>query len=747
MVKIVIFVILSLVILIAIYLIFRTKGKSCTACTDTETCVDGACVSKTCPKCGKDQICDPNKGECIYPCGIRPSTSSECKVEDLICSDGEWKCPNLCGPYPSNSGECDTFTDLYCDPSLKKWVCIKGCDNGGIDHLDGKGCICTSSFYGNKCQYQTPICDNHGIYDGTKDVCVCNTDNRGDPYTGKFCSDGSDTKCNNHGSWNGTICTCDKGYTGTDCSELQCENGTSSNNICVCNPGWQGSLCDTEIPNYCQNGGTFNGSTCECPSNWEGVTCQNPFTENCNHGSLSGIKCVCNPGWQGDVCDTEIPNYCQNGTFNGTECVCSDGWQGITCSVKKLDCGTNGTNKDDGTCKCNTGYIGNECEFQITDCNGGIPTVTNDTLTCDCSVLSKTVGDRCQFGPKYCSGNGTPITDGEHLEGCTCDPGYMGSLCQCSNNFCNNGGTVSLEGDACICTCDSNHQGSRCQCDKTKKINCGICDLTEPTCDENCNSDCYKCGPMTECPDAKDLIDQCNSKCNTDEIPSCSIVNGIAAFSCSNKCVNPSTDDANACIKTSTPDNPTNYICNSTTNWEWQCTPTIKGSDVVQCPDNFKPRCLSLNYVNGEYQYDTDSTLAQCITYPNYCNPDGSNSSDCDQSQYMWQWYCPGTPKPFGYLIDENKINPIPSKINTTNNNQENVWFSTGDEISSIPVYPVIKNANCETGQSSTISLSAQDDYNTIYGSNLWPQGNLVTNNNIYTFIPYDTINNIYYDV
>lgn len=118
--------------------------------------------------------------------------------------------------------------------------------------------------------------------------------------------------CNGHGSCSNGVCTCNAGFSGSQCDSCatgyigypNCEqncpanycnmHGSCANNICTCNLGFSGSQCNacatgySMYPNCAQN----------CPANY------------CNmHGSCNNNNCTCNLGYTGTKCDTCSAGY------------------------------------------------------------------------------------------------------------------------------------------------------------------------------------------------------------------------------------------------------------------------------------------------------------------------------------------------------------------------------------------------------------------------------------------------------
>lgn len=113
-------------------------------------------------------------------------------------------------------------------------------------------------------------------------VCVSNCPSDDPPAT--FCPN----DCSGHGFCSKSIggCSCDVGYSGSDCSInliTSCPNDCSNNGFCssdgcICDFGWTGSDCSingiTSCPNDCSGHGVCSiDGTCSCDVGWAGSDC------------------------------------------------------------------------------------------------------------------------------------------------------------------------------------------------------------------------------------------------------------------------------------------------------------------------------------------------------------------------------------------------------------------------------------------------------------------------------------------
>ena len=108
--------------------------------------------------------------------------------------------------------------------------------------------------------------------------------------------------CSNGGNCtdqlNAYLCSCETGYTGTDC-EMEVDE-------CDSDPCLNGGLCIDEL-------GTF---FCECLGGWTGSTCESCQMANCDTAQCQGaaVKCVlCDGGkhsLQNGSCGKELAHHC-----------------------------------------------------------------------------------------------------------------------------------------------------------------------------------------------------------------------------------------------------------------------------------------------------------------------------------------------------------------------------------------------------------------------------------------------------
>ena len=158
-------------------------------------------------------------------------------------------------------------------------------------------------------------------------ICTCNTGFSGTNCSTKVCPD----NCSGKGSCSNGICTCNKGYTGTNCSKesvipvVPCQdncsnNGVCNNGICTCNTGFSGANCSIEsvipvvpCPDNCSKNGSCNNGICTCNNGYTGTNCSTEppcgYPVCSGRGNCVGGKCFCNFPYSGNLCSITNPIY------------------------------------------------------------------------------------------------------------------------------------------------------------------------------------------------------------------------------------------------------------------------------------------------------------------------------------------------------------------------------------------------------------------------------------------------------
>ena len=206
---------------------------------------------------------------------------------------------------------------------------------------------------------------------------------------------------------------CAENYYGQNCSRF-------CNESCTCDPGFTGEFCH-EID--------------DCV----GVDCSN--NGRCLDEENS-YACVCNPGFTGESCQVDI-DECIATNCNGRgqcidltndfNCDCIPGYTGKECEIDIDDCLVSGSSPCNGNgqcidgenyfiCECEPGFTGRTCEMDMH--------MTNDS---DCAAVNCSSHGQCSMDYVSC----VCFRDytGEHCEVnimCDIDAGFTGPYCnQC----------------------------------------------------------------------------------------------------------------------------------------------------------------------------------------------------------------------------------------------------------------------------------------------------------------------------
>ncbi|KAI3384105.1 hypothetical protein SNEBB_009398 [Seison nebaliae] len=195
-------------------------------------------------------------------------------------------------------------------------------------------CQCSPSFTGDDCSMSLTVENCNGTSCNSSDLKNCSIVNGtencecADGYTGEKCDELICQKnCQNNGGClffqNGTeYCNCTDSFTGDVCqNEIDdnittfCENGyVLDDGNCSCNDGWKGDNCsEIECCNdYCYNNGTCyvneNERQCNCSGDWGGERCNGTICDEikCIHGECviedDVAKCECEVPFTGNTC-------------------------------------------------------------------------------------------------------------------------------------------------------------------------------------------------------------------------------------------------------------------------------------------------------------------------------------------------------------------------------------------------------------------------------------------------------------
>ena len=342
-------------------------------------------------------------------------------------AEGDWECH--CEPC-YHGLECDLICSNRTEAVCKEDACHCGYLGWTGDYCEVLGCPGFPS-----------DCSGHGIC-GAEGICFCVPG-----WSGSACSDANcQDNCNSRGvcddSGDVPKCLCGPGYFGESC-QFSCIHGDVANSSCVCDPCYHGLHCSTA----CNNLGNCTNGICDCGfTGGRGLYCDESgcpgLGEDCSgHGKcLIGDTppgtCICDEGWRGDGC--EIPDCDQdcnghgvcNTSYPTPRCTCTEGWMGPACEVR---CFGRQMPMDSGICVCNDECThGLQCEFT---CNNVGTCVGNQ---CDCANETTNInigyyGDYCEI--KGCAGTGSlECTDhgicNKNTWVCGCGDGWYGDACQ-----------------------------------------------------------------------------------------------------------------------------------------------------------------------------------------------------------------------------------------------------------------------------------------------------------------------------
>ncbi|KAM4697030.1 tenascin [Rhinophrynus dorsalis] len=443
-----------------------------------------------------------------------------------------------------------------------------------------------------------PYCNGHGNYSLETNACLCEPG-----WTGPNCTEIDCLgQCNNRGQCVNGKCVCDQGFMGEDCSELACpddcnDQGRCINGICVCFHGYSGDDCSEEVcPVPCSENGKCVNGRCVCAENFVGEDCSEPLCpNNCNNrGRCVDNECVCDEGYTGDDCSELIcPNDCfdRGRCVNGV-CYCEEGFTGDDCG--DVACPSNCNNHGrcvNGQCVCDSGFTGDDCSEL------SCPNNCNNRGRCvngKCICSEDYTGDEC--GELRClndCNNRGRCVDGQ----CVCDLTYMGPDCadlRCPNDCHNKGRCVNGQ-----CVCDEEFMGLdcselRCPNDCNNK---GRCVNGQCICNEGfMGSDCSELRCPNDCNNKGRCI---NGQCVCDE--------GFMGIDCSElRCPN-DCNNKGRCV-----------------NGQCVCDEGFMGSDCgeLRCPNdcNNKGRCVNGQCICDEGFMGSDCSELRC---PNDCNNKG----------------------------------------------------------------------------------------------------------------------------
>ena len=299
--------------------------------------------------------------------------------------------------------------------------CLSGCSNHG-SCVSGS-CQCIGDWEGDICDQ--PICPKRNDIEcsgygtciaGDIPYCDCVDGFQGESCGIADCNITSLNDCNNDNEVNITnTCTLiNATYNIYDTLNTSLIIATYNEApYCQCTQGWAQPDCSSCITGY--SGDDCSVIDCTALSN-----CSN--AGSCFYNStLDEVQCNCNTGYSGTICQTSIP-ICETGLSNlecsgkgsclkddndVSYCDCDDRWYGDSCA-NYLCPGEDSNGNDDpclgrgtcqlinntlnelvGSCSCNNNWSGSDCSQPVctNDCNNNGQCIinTNDVPECDCN--------------------------------------------------------------------------------------------------------------------------------------------------------------------------------------------------------------------------------------------------------------------------------------------------------------------------------------------------------------------------
>lgn len=341
--------------------------------------------------------------------------------------------------------------------------------------------------------------------------------------TGTACPMFNSQVCNGRGNCSCGECTCQPGFSGTNCSceiaapcNPPCQNGQCVCGKCECFAGWAApqGVCNCSslpCPGNCNGRGSCVCGECQCNNPFFGADC-GCSNSSCpivgglpcaGHGSCPTCgTCQCDANWGGPFCNCSTvpcPGLCSgNGVCVCGVCQCAAGWTGDACDCRTTPCPVDPVNNlncsGQGTCECGICNCplatGPNCNCTVLPCPSANAQVCSGNGVCECGVCkcfgSFTEAD-CSCDPSAtcptttppfpCSGRGT-CQCGQ----CQCDSGFTGANCSCLNVPCAE--DCNSPNGACVCgvcQCLPRYTGPTCACDTLFQCpgNCtghGVCD-------------------------------------------------------------------------------------------------------------------------------------------------------------------------------------------------------------------------------------------------------------------------------
>ena len=549
------------------------KGSACTGGT---VCVDGKCLTNSCPtetEPNKPNLCvvngnntcqninstDANHcGACNYKCAdhaIPNATSSACK---------NGSCQYTCATGYVNVGTGIAANTILCiDPKTNNTYCNATGNASGAASASQKGTSCTG---GTVCVDGS--CQTNSCTDSSKpNLCVVNGQNT--------CQNINSTDANHCGACN------------FNCSDHAIPNATSS----VCKTGDCQYTCTGDYVNV---GTGITANT---------ILCIDPKTNNTYCNATGNASGKANDSQKGTPCTSGT--VCVNGTCVQNECTNSNETLCSTTSGNQcINIGSNEVNH------CGA------CNYKCSD--HAIPNATSNTCK---------NGD-CQY---TCTGDYVNVGTGITANTILCiDP-------QSSNTYCNatgnSTGAASAEQKGTTCSgktvcVDGNCTTLQTTCSGVTPDLCiveseQLCKNINSTDADHCGACNYKCSehPITNATSNQCLDGKCQYSCSGNNFVNIGSGTDLSSINCVDRSSNEHCG-AESATNTGTPC-PSGYECTNNNNI-YSCTKVCPEDQPIKCQDN---KCYDLDTLTEKHRISSNTSLVACPCDSGFMDPKGSTEN------------------------------------------------------------------------------------------------------------------------
>ncbi len=361
-------------------------------CTTNDGCADGACLPGAATNCDDknpctDDTCDKVNG-CANVQSTKPCSDGDACTNKDTCANGK------CVAVAVNCDDGNACTSESCDP-------VKGCANEAIDVVcsDGDACTAIDKCVNLQCVSGTPVdCDDKNVC--TNDSCdkakgCVNAANN------KACDDG--TVCTSSdacagGKCGGTAVDCDDKKLCTDDSCDKVEGCVNLANTITCSDGDACTAADT-----CKDGSCLPGNPLDCDDK---NACTDDSCDKVNGCQHANNTAACNDG---DACTTA--DKCASGACGGTAASCDDS---NACTDDACDKASGCKNTTNSATNCTDG---NACTANDACDQGkcsGTPVTCNDNVACTVDACVPATGCKFTAHAALCNDSNACSTD-------TCD--------------------------------------------------------------------------------------------------------------------------------------------------------------------------------------------------------------------------------------------------------------------------------------------------------------------------------------